>query len=904
MIRLTTRFLLAGLGTTPAFRTASLLVCLALTLAAQAQTLPEPSAPEQEQQTLLAETLHWEQTESQWAAQLQLSEQDLAQVRLSAEDLEAHILAMAGSVNTYRVLQEQKAALPQVTPIEGLSEAIADLRLRQFELIQLGRQWAAQGQPTPDGYAALQAQLRVTFDTGVQLQSTHAQLLNDTRELRQELQEELFWVPSNPPMNMQWFQQLPGLLWERTTTARPPIAWQPERDEWRPTLLSGSALALLSAGLLLWLRRRLEGIEDRFNRQLLTFHREQLTAQESVDQALTQSMPTDVAAESAPSPDEPTEPDNSTEAHPAEEDPAVSALPSPDAVPSPWLLPGLLSTMALRLAPVSLLLIAVGLLLPGTEDSGAISLGPVLMAFGFSLFVIKFLLRVLQHPDIGPMHFAWSATLQTSLYQFTARFTWVLLPTTIVVSLAQQQTTGLTQDRLTSVVLVLAGLAIAWLSRQLLRDAEPLHSKPIISWILHLALVLLPLGMVALTALGFVYTVLQLTYALLATFYILTVWVLAEVAAGRGLLLATETLRRQRAIDEAEHAVLMAAAGPDEKAGDSVKPLPQLDIDKVTQQSGRLARFMILLLLGGLLFWVWYDMVLALGNLELGALAMAGDLQQGLPFSLLDLVSAAAILGLTLFLAANLPGLLEMVVLSRLHLQQGSAYATTTLLNYVILGTGIILALSALGVSWDRLQWLVAALSVGLGFGLQEIFANFVSGLIILFERPIRIGDVVTLGNLSGRVRQIRIRATTITDFDRKDIIVPNKTFVTGQLINWSLTDTVTRVTLKIGVAYGSDLERTREILLAAAEGNERVLKDPKPQVLFLSFGDSALDHELRIHVKELGDRNPAIDEINRYVDREFAAAGIEIAFQQIDIRLRNSEGVERLVEQRPVQKS
>ncbi|EGH17774.1 hypothetical protein Pgy4_32981, partial [Pseudomonas savastanoi pv. glycinea str. race 4] len=99
---------------------------------------------------------------------------------------------------------------------------------------------------------------------------------------------------------------------------------------------------------------------------------------------------------------------------------------------------------------------------------------------------------------------------------------------------------------------------------------------------------------------------------------------------------------------------------------------------------------------------------------------------------------------------------------------------------------------------------LVAALSVGLGFGMQEIFANFISGIMILFERPVRIGDTITIGALSGTVSKIRIRATTITDFDRKDIIVPNKTFITGQLINWSLTDTVTRVTLKLGVDYGS----------------------------------------------------------------------------------------------------
>ena len=151
----------------------------------------------------------------------------------------------------------------------------------------------------------------------------------------------------------------------------------------------------------------------------------------------------------------------------------------------------------------------------------------------------------------------------------------------------------------------------------------------------------------------------------------------------------------------------------------------------------------------------------------------------------------------------------------------------------------------------------MAALSVGLGFGLQAIFSNFVSGLIILFERPVRIGDVVTIGNPSGTVSRIRIRATTITDFDRKEIIVPNQTFITGQLVNWSLSDTVTRVTIKIGPAYETDLPLARKLMMQAVKENPRVLRDPEPLLYFLTISASTFDYELRFHVRELGDRNP-----------------------------------------------
>jgi len=300
----------------------------------------------------------------------------------------------------------------------------------------------------------------------------------------------------------------------------------------------------------------------------------------------------------------------------------------------------------------------------------------------------------------------------------------------------------------------------------------------------------------------------------------------------------------------------------------------------------------------GLLYWVWADLITVFAYLDNITLyeynSGTSEAPTLVPISLREVIGALVIAAIALILARNIPGLLEVSVLSRMNLAQGSAYAATTLLSYIIVSIGFVATLGALGVSWNKLQWLVAALSVGLGFGLQEIFANFISGLIILFERPVRIGDVVTIGNLSGTVSRIRIRATTITDFDRKEIIVPNKVFVTDQLINWSLNDTITRVTVRIGVAYDSDLDKTRELLMQIATENARVLSEPEPQVLFLSFGASTLDHELRIHVRELMDRNAAIDEINRRIDVLFRENNISIAFNQMDVHIRSVTGQEQ----------
>jgi len=431
---------------------------------------------------------------------------------------------------------------------------------------------------------------------------------------------------------------------------------------------------------------------------------------------------------------------------------------------------------------------------------------------------------------------------------------------------------------------------MAWLLSRLLLNSPANESASLFRKTVGVLFTALPIALFLAVCFGYYYTALKLTDRLIDTLYLLMFWLVVEAAFVRGLGVAARRLAYQRALTKRQTA---------KESGDSEIPVeePTLDIEQVNQQSLRLIR---LALLGGFiaaLYWVWSDLISVFAYLDNITLyeytSGTGAAMSMVPISLGDLLGALIIVGITVALAGNLPGLLEVLVLSRLNLAQGSAYATTTLLSYVIAGIGFVSTLSTLGVSWDKLQWLVAALSVGLGFGMQEIFANFISGIMILFERPVRIGDTITIGNLSGTVSKIRIRATTITDFDRKDIIVPNKTFITGQLINWSLTDTITRVTLKLGVDYGSDLDLVKSLLLKGAHANPRVLKEPGPSVYFLNFGESTLDHELRMHVRDLGDRNPVLDEMNRYINREFKEHHINISFRQMEVYLKNTQGEE-----------
>ncbi|WP_432471719.1 mechanosensitive ion channel domain-containing protein [Amphritea sp. HPY] len=255
--------------------------------------------------------------------------------------------------------------------------------------------------------------------------------------------------------------------------------------------------------------------------------------------------------------------------------------------------------------------------------------------------------------------------------------------------------------------------------------------------------------------------------------------------------------------------------------------------------------------------------------------------------TLKQLLFAFAALIITLIAARNLPGLFELLILNYLPLAQGTSFAISTLLKYILIITGLISFLNFLGLEWGKLQWLIAALGVGLGFGLQEIVANFVSGLIILFEKPVRIGDTVTIGGVTGTVSRIQIRATTITDWDRKEVIIPNKTFITDQLINWSLTDAVTRIIINIGVAYGTDTDKVQRLLLQVAGNNSNVLKEPPPTALFLAFGASTLDFELRAHVSSMDSRSQTIHELHTAIDQLFRKNKIEIAFPQLDVNLR-----------------
>ena len=187
----------------------------------------------------------------------------------------------------------------------------------------------------------------------------------------------------------------------------------------------------------------------------------------------------------------------------------------------------------------------------------------------------------------------------------------------------------------------------------------------------------------------------------------------------------------------------------------------------------------------------------------------------------------------------------------------------------------VVVASSALGLGWDDVQWLVAALSVGIGFGLQEIFGNLVAGLMMLAERPVRIGDIVTVGDVTGTVSKIQARATTVTDFDNKEILIPNKSFITDRVINWTLSNQTTRLLIKVSVPRGTDVGHAQQVLLDVVRANRDVSMEIPPAVLCLGLVDRSLEFEVSAFVDSFDKRRRVQHELNGAIDLALRESGI-----------------------------
>ncbi|MEB7586796.1 miniconductance mechanosensitive channel MscM [Serratia rubidaea] len=315
----------------------------------------------------------------------------------------------------------------------------------------------------------------------------------------------------------------------------------------------------------------------------------------------------------------------------------------------------------------------------------------------------------------------------------------------------------------------------------------------------------------------------------------------------------------------------------------------EIDLDAISAQSLRLVRSILTMIALVSVIFLWSEIHSAFAFLENISLWNVTSTSNGVDsvqsITLGAVLIAVLVIMVTTQLVRNLPALLELAVLQHLDLSPGTGYAITTITKYLLLLIGAILSFSWIGIEWSKLQWVVTALTFGLGFGMQEIFSNFISGLIILFEKPIRIGDTVTIRNLTGSVTKINTRATTISDWDRKEIIVPNKAFITEQFVNWSLSDAITRVVLTVPAPAEANSEEVTKILTDAARRCSLVLDTPPPEVYLVDLQQGIQIFELRIYAAEMGHRMPLRHEMHQLILAGYREHGITLPYPPFQVR-------------------
>ena len=787
--------------------------------------------------------------------------------------IDEQISALQGTLVLSRIIQQQKQKLPTNLNIQGLSKQIADLRVQIFDITQKRNELydidayiskieqdenksftpAEKTQLTnllterrkvgSDLIKSLNNQLNLA----ISLELTQQQITQISDQIQSKLDQQSFWVKSNNPINLDWFKKLPMSLKAQFDGIGKKIGFPTNFDN-LPYLLTYVFILFVIGGLIFKFK---ESIKQR----LAVINGE------------------------------------------------INTLRSD----SQWHTPLALFYTALLSLSGTLWFLATCQLLGFFFVKNPQEFWEWSLSMAGYWWFFSFILAILRPNGILVCHFGFTKESAASLQDVTKRIivSVVLLLNTSIFSNVMD--TGLANDVLGEINTIVALLfCIVIIAPRFIRTEKSLSSTTTdkrdrtIFKIVRILLQLVPVILIALIALGYYYTALNLITHIINTYIAWVVWSLVRHTIYRGITVASRRLAYRRLQEKRQQ---KQQDSSDTSASDDVVVITEqeegLALNEVRSQLLRFADLFIWTALFAIFYYVWSDLVTVVSYLrDITLWQQTSTTEAGVvteTISLFNLIVALIIVVITYILVRNIQGILEILLFSRVKLSQGTPYTITTLLTYILVAVGGAWAFSTLGMSWSKLQWLFAALSVGLGFGMQEIFANFVSGIILLFERPIRVGDTVTINGVTGTVAKIRIRAITMIDPDRKEVIVPNKSFVTGQVINWALSNTVTRLVVSVGVAYGSDLDLVKRLLLQAAHEQPSVLKDPEPRALFLTFGASTLDHELRVYVGQVSERNDTLDALNRRVNELFAENNIDIAFNQLDIFIKNKDTGEEI---------
>ena len=560
--------------------------------------------------------------------------------------------------------------------------------------------------------------------------------------------------------------------------------------------------------------------------------------------------------------------------------------------------------------PLPFMVYIIGWMIGKGADSlvFAQALSSAFMALALYDIVMMPLRNVFIHDGLAVAHFEVSEVNCRFIYRLSSWFVFTLQPLIVLLYL-QHNLEGIDWKYIFSrlifiVTMIISSIYFAILFNPrlgVLKDLteDKAGSKKVkFGNLLYLLSIAIPIALAVMAWQGYFYAARQLQVRLFIAFGAGLLFLLAYA-----LILRRVDISRQKIIDE-------NAAETEKKPNtgemDDPDDVTEEELGDYCDQITRFVRLVLSFAYVLLLFIVFKDIFPALAILDRFELWQISTDIDGQPeyITLARVLSSMAIFVVTILIARNITGLINIALLKSISHKEGTRFAILAIIRYLIAIIGVFWAFAEIGIGWGKVQWLAAAFTVGLGFGLQEIFANFISGIILLFEQPMRVGDIVTVGDVSGKVTNINTRSTTINCWDRRELIIPNKEFITGKLINWTLSDNLNRILFPVGVAYGSDIEKVERTLMRIARFQKGVVWNPKPKVIFKGFGDSCLDFELRAYINDMDDYFDVWHGVNCAIDTEFRKEDIEIAFPQRDLHLKsiNSEALSIKLE-RPLRK-
>lgn len=774
------------------------------------------------------------------------------------QNIDEQISALQGTLILSKIINKQKELLPTETLDKNLAKTISELRVNLFEYTQQRDELhniESYIQQINDKLEEpfteeeereltriLQARYRILDDitkslnqqlnTAISIDSIQGQVNQISDTLQNKLQQQSFWVKSNNPLNLDWVEEFPVLAIKEVREISPYLGFDNLNRNFAPMLSVISVLLLFYIFIL----RKKPAIKQRLS----------LLASK------------------------------------------VNTLKSD----SHWHTPeAMLWTIILAL-PSTLMFLAVYSLI-----AYLFFFDPFLgWAWGviYAAYWLFFatLLSLFRPNGMAFRHFGMPQASNVIFHRIIKHSIWIVALLVVSSLPSSVERIGFSNDVIGQVMTIIALALCLFVVRPLLdrgmREYENSQTEDGgkrnigLFKLLRLVLILAPITLIMLIILGYYYTAVYLINHLVNTYFIALCWVFGRYFAYRSVTISARRMAYRRLLDKREKLREMGAETKD----DLKKEEDKIKLSVLNKQIFQMTDLIGWVILFALLYVIWSDLIGIANYLNNVILWESSDGVQVESITLLNLMRAVLYVVITYALVKNISGIMEVTFYSRMKFSKGTPQTITAILTYLIVIIGSFSAFTSLGISWGKIQWIFTALSVGLGFGVREIFGSFVSGSILLFERPIRVGDKVTVGEHTGVITKIRLRSTTLINSDHMEVVLPNQAFVTGRFINWTLNNTITRLQILFKVHYGADLKLVRELLKQAVAEAPKVLSEPKPEINILHFGDNALEHELLVFVGEIGDRTDTNNFLHYRINELFKQHQIRFAFNQLDVHL------------------